>query len=43
MMTMETRCSRCNCLPSECKKSESPYDCPECTWKHCDCWEENND
>lgn len=39
---METRCSRCNCLPSECRISGNPYDCPNCTWTQCDCWEENN-
>ncbi len=39
---METRCSRCNCVPSECKASETPFDCPKCTWKQCDCWGENN-
>ena len=39
---METKCPRCNCLPSECKESETPYDCPNCNWKQCDCWAENN-
>lgn len=39
---MEMRCLRCNCLPSECESSDTPYDCPNCTWKQCDCWAENN-
>jgi len=39
---METRCTRCNCLPSECKSSGTPYDCPKCSWMQCDCWAENN-
>ncbi len=39
---METKYPHCNCLHSECKASKTPYDCPKCTWKQCDCWEENN-
>ena len=42
-LAMEARCPRCNCLPSECKASETPYDCPNCKWKQCECWAKNNE
>ena len=39
---MEIKCPRCKCFPSECRISDTPYDCPNCTWTQCDCWAENN-
>ncbi len=34
----ELKCSECGCNPEQCKKSISPYDCPNCTWARCCCW-----
>lgn len=37
-LSMEIRCAYCGCLPSECKDSPSPKECPNCTRVECCCW-----
>lgn len=32
---MQIKCADCGCLPSECKASPSPSQCPNCTWQEC--------
>ena len=31
----------CNCVPSDCKSSDNPYECPNCNWTQCPCWARN--
>lgn len=35
---VEIKCSECGCTPEGCKKTESPYNCPNCSWVRCCCW-----
>lgn len=37
-LMFQVKCADCDCLPSECKTSKSPKDCPNCTLDECCCW-----
>ncbi len=39
---MKIKCADCNCLPDECKNSQSEKLCPNCTYDECCCWEAIN-
>lgn len=32
------KCADCGCLPTECKESDSPKECPNCSSDECCCW-----
>jgi len=35
---LKVKCSDCGCSPEECKKSDSPTECPHCECGECCCW-----
>ena len=37
-MMPKIKCADCGCFYSECKQSQSPTDCPNCTMDDCCCW-----
>lgn len=37
-MMPKIKCADCGCFYSECKQSQSPTDCPNCTMNDCCCW-----
>ncbi len=38
MKKFQIKCADCECLPQECKKSNSVKSCPNCTWEECCCY-----